>query len=636
MKVPLYSGMKSLFLLILLILIGIPASVLSQNGDTLYLPFDNGHGEMTRQEHRKLLKRIKASDEFYRKVKSRADSGYIYKQLYPLLFRGPQTPVNQLEMNIIPANQVFRHFKGDIIRSIRIIRLKPFGNSIYDTIYVETTGITRAINNLHFQTNEAVVRNYLQFKTGDRFDPVRVSDNERIIRSAPVFEDARFIADPVGRDSVDVILVVKDVFPLGADLKINSVNNGSLRIFNRNIFGFGHQLSQSFNFDNNYSPSFYLGEGNYIIRNINRSFTDLNLLWTNTPVFKRIGIDVSRPFITPEIRFAGGLTVLYNQGWLFNDRSVDSYRYSNRLFDIWLGYAAITDRLSNISSRRQQVALTGRLYQLDFYDTPHFSILEQAPFINTTRILAAFNIVRSEYYRTNMLYGYGRTEDIPYGHKIEIIGGLEKTEFQERFYTAIKLGFLKPTPMAGLVGLDLQIGGYLRNGLYEDGVLKTQLKLISPLVRSGKSSIRNFGFIGYTTGLTRNVPGTISINDGNSGNLFNKYDILGYQRIRARVESVIFTPYYFLGFRFAPYLFVETAVIAPDNERFVNQTIYPALGAGIRLRNENLVFSTFQISFAWHPVAPDNISPVEFIFSDLPSSGLDQYLINKPEIVEYK
>ncbi|MGE5317724.1 MAG: hypothetical protein ACM3ME_06990 [Chloroflexota bacterium] len=613
-----------------------PAHVFAQNGDTLYLPFDNGNGEMSRQEHRKLMKRIKASDEFYRKLKNKADSGYIYKQLYPLIFRGPQIPVNQLEMNTLPANAIFRHFRNDYIRSIRVIRLKPFGNSIYDTIYVETGGLTKAINNLHFETHESVVRNYLQFKVGDRFNPVKVSDNERIIRSAPIFEDARFIIDPVGRDSVDVILVVKDIFPLGADLKINSVNNGSLRIYNKNIFGFGHQLSQSFVYDHNYSPSFYLGEGNYIIRNIRRTFTDFNVGWTNTPVYRRIGIDITRPFITPEIKYAGGLIVSFNQGWLYNDRSVDRYRYSNRLFDAWLGYAVITNRLKNISSRRQQVALTGRLYQLDFYDAPYFSVLNIAPFVNTTRLLFGFNIVRSEYYRTNMLYGYGRTEDIPYGHKIELIFGFENTELEKRPYSAIKLSFLKPTPLAGLLGLDLQIGGYLQDGFYKDGVLKTQLKIISPLVTSGRSSIRNFGFIGYTTGLLRNIPGSISINDGNTGNMFHKYDILGYQRLRGRIESVVFTPYYFLGFRFAPFFFAEAAVIAPVKEKFVNQSIYPALGLGIRLRNENLVFSAFQISFAWHPVAPNGIAPVELLFSDLPSIGLDQYLINKPEIVEYK
>lgn len=616
------------------LLLGIPISIYAQNGDTL-LPFDDEKSEMSRKEYRQLLKRINASDNFYSNLKKRADSGYIYKQIYPLIFRKPQTAEN-LEINNLPANATFRAYQNKVIRSIRIIKLKPFGSSIYDTTYVEHSGIIKAINNLHMQTREAVIYSYLQFSEGDRLDPVKISDNERIIRAVPIFEDARFIIQRISRDTVDIIMVVKDIFPLGADLKVNSINSGSIRLYHRNILGLGHQLGQSFVYDNQYSPSFYLGDGAYIIRNIKRTFTDFSLAWVNTPLNKRIGIDLQRPFITPEINFAGGLTITYNQAWLYNNRSVEKYRYSNRLFDTWAGYAVIINRLKSISSRRQQIAFTGRLYQLDYYDAPLFSFLNMPPFVNTNRLLFAFNILRSEYYSTNMLYGYGRTEDIPYGHKAEVVFGLEKTELEERMYTALKLSFLKPTSIAGLVGVDFQIGGYLKDGYYEDGVLKSQFKLISPLVKVGHNSIRNFGFIGYTTGLERSVPGSISINDGNSGNLFNRYDFLGYQRIRGRIESVIFTPHYFFGFRFAPFAYAEAAVIAPNGQRFVNQTIYPAIGAGIRLRNENLVFSTFQVSLTWHPIAPENISQFEFLFSDFPGTGLERYLINKPEIVEYK
>lgn len=635
MKVPFFISTFRICLLLFILVMGLPYCVSAQNGDTLFLPFDDENAGMNKAEQKKLLKRIKASDDFYSRLKSRADSGYIYRQLWPLIFRKPQSDEN-LQINNLPANATFRRYNRDIIRSVRVIRLKPFGSSIYDTAIIEHKGITKALNSLHFQTSEVVIRNYLQFSAGDRFDAVKISDNERILRSSPIFEDARFIIDPVTRDSVDVIVVVKDIFPYGADLKVNSVNNGSVRIYNRNIFGLGHQLGQTFVYDQNYSPSFYLGEGAYIIRNIRRSFTDFTLGWTNTPIEKRVGIDIIRPFITPEIRFAGGINVMYNQGWLYNNRSVERYRFSNRLFDVWAGYSVITNRWKDITSRRQQVAVTSRLYQLDYYDAPRFSVLSIPPFVNTTRLLIGINVVRSEYYQTNMLYGYGRTEDIPYGHKAELVFGIEKTELDERFYTALKLGFLKPTPLAGLIGLDLHIGGYLEEGFFKDGVLKTQLKVISPLIKSGRSSIRNFGFIGYTTGLYRNIPGSISINDGNSGNLFNRYELHGYQRIRGRVESVYFTPYYFLGFRFAPFFFLEAAVIAPAKQRFVSQTIYPAVGAGIRLRNENLVFSTFQISFTWHPIAPDGVAPVELLFSDLPGTGLDRYLINKPEIVDYK
>lgn len=633
---PLNKLLCKLVFAFIISLLALPDISFAQRTDTLLMPFDQGEkGVLSRKAYRKLLKRIQASDDFYYRIKRRADSGYIYKQIYPLIFRKPQSAESMMIDNL-PANFTFRIYKNDVIRSIRIIRLKPLGTSIYDTIHYEDTGLAKTLNNLHFQTAESVIRKYLNVKEGDRLNPVELSDDERVIRNLPIFDDARFIIDPVSYDSLDLILVVKDVFPIGADLKVHSIKNSSLRVFDRNLFGLGHQVGQTIGYNFEYSPSFYLGDGNYTIRNIRQTFTDFSMFWSNNPLDKKFGIDISRPFFTPEIRFAGGLTVSFNRSWLYNNNSVERYRISNRLFDTWAGYSMITNRLKDISSRRQQIAITARLYQLDYLDTPRISLLNMPPMVNTTRLLFGFNILRSEYYRTNMLYGYGRTEDIPFGHHAEVVFGWEHTELINRFYTAIKLDFLKPTQFAGLLGMDLQIGGYLKDGYYQDGVLITNVKVISPLIPTGKSSIRNFAFLGFTTGLHRSTPGLISVNDGNSGNIFNNYERLGYKRIRGRFESVVFTPQYFLGFRFAPFIFAEAAVIAPKDEKFTEQTLYPAFGLGMRFRNENLVFSTFQFSFAWHPVAPDDVTKFEFFFSDLPHSGILQYLINKPDMVQYR
>ncbi|HLN54148.1 MAG TPA: hypothetical protein VK212_10605 [Lentimicrobium sp.] len=614
---------------------GINQFAAAQNGDTLFLPFDfDQNGPVDKEEYRKLNERIKSSDEFYARLKKRADSGKLYKKIYPLLFRRPQS-AEDFEISNLPANAQFRPYKGDIIRNIRIVKLKPFGTSIYDTTDSEETGIIKTLNNIHFQTITPVIARYLQFKEGDRLDPVKISDNERIIRNVPFFDDARFIVIPVNRNTVDVILVVKDIFPLGADLKFNSFNNFYIRLFNRNMFGLGHQFEQAFGYDKNQNYSFYFGDGSYTMRNIRHSLTDITAFWSDNPVNKRFGFDVSRPFITPEIKFAGGLNVTYTRGWLYNDTENDRYQYNNRIFDVWLGYSSITQRLKDISSRREQVAITGRFYQIDYYQTPSFMLLNAPPMINTTRVLMGFNILRSEYYRTNMLFGYGKTEDIAFGHHAEMIVGWEFNEFRHRLYNALKLDMMFPTHHAGLIGLYVGIGGYLDDGNFGDGVLSTSIKVISPLIKAGKGSIRNFGSISYLTGLDRSV-GLISINDGNSGNLFNNYELLGYSRIRCRIESVVFTPYYLLGFRFAPFWFIEAAMISPEGKRFANQTLYPAVGVGLRLRNENLVFSTFQFSLTYHPIAPESIAPFGFEFSGLPVPGFNSYLINKPEMIEFK
>ncbi len=629
------SNLKHIVFFLLFILVGFSCFKAVAQTDTLLMPFDKYQTESNGKDYQKMIQRLEASDDFYLRLKKRADSAYLYKQLFPLIFKKPSGH-EEVEIDNLPANATFKPHQNKIIRNIRIIKLEVFGSSVYDTTDVNLSGITRTINNLHIKTRNEVISNYITIKEGDMLDAVKVSDNERIIRNAPIFEDARFIVEPVNADTVDMVLLVKDVFPFGVDLKVTSVNKASLRLYNRNIFGMGHQLGQEIGYDASRMPSFFPGEGSYVARNIRNTFTDLSFFWSGNPYQKRIGVEISRPFITPEIRFAGGIYISYSKGWLFDNKEVDKFEFSNRLFDAWAGYAVITNRLKDITSRRQQAAVTARIYQLDYFQMPHFMLLQQPPFMNVTQFLTGINILRSEFYRTNMLYGYGRTEDIPYGHHAELITGWETSEVYNRFYSAIKLNFMKPVKGAGLLGLDVQLGGYVQKGNLTDGVFKTTFKVISPLFTIGRNSIRNFGYIGYVTGINRSVPGLISINDGNSGNLFKNYDLNGYERIRGRVESVIFTPYYLLGFRFAPYWYAEAAVIAPKGERFASSRIFPALGIGVRLRNENLVFSTFQISFSWHPGAPSDVKPVEFILSDFPQTGLETYLINRPEMVEYR
>jgi len=44
-----------------------------------------------------------------------------------------------------------------------------------------------------------------------------------------------------------------------------------------------------------------------------------------------------------------------------------------------------------------------------------------------------------KYYKTNLIYGYGRTEDIPFGGLLNIILGREINEFKSRIYLGSSL-----------------------------------------------------------------------------------------------------------------------------------------------------------------------------------------------------
>ena len=42
---------------------------------------------------------------------------------------------------------------------------------------------------------------------------------------------------------------------------------------------------------------------------------------------------------------------------------------------------------------------------------------------------------------TSLIYSYGRTEDIPYGYMLELMGGRENNEFKWRNYAGLKASF---------------------------------------------------------------------------------------------------------------------------------------------------------------------------------------------------
>ena len=68
---------------------------------------------------------------------------------------------------------------------------------------------------------------------------------------------------------------------------------------------------------------------------------------------------------------------------------------------------------------------------------------------------------------------------------------------------------------------------------------------------------------------------------------------------------MIFNPVNFYGFRFAFFGFANVAFLAGTNQIISNGYTVPGFGLGIRIRNDNMVFKTFQIRIGYYPSPPD-------------------------------
>lgn len=581
-------------------------------------------------------RRMDASGIFYGKVKSATHRNFFSRQLYPLLFK--KSPSNYFPEKVTENETLpFLEEKGKIIKSIRIKKIAVFGSNVFDTTAVSDYWIDKTMNDIHFPTLDRVIKSYIQIREGDRVNPILISDNERIIRQSAFFEDARFILDSIpGTDSVNVVLIVRDVFPIGFDVKVKSGNRSSFRLFNRNILGFGHQLEQSFELDTRNSKFLYLSEGAYKIRNINRSFTDAVLMWQNKPGVKRTGLGFIKPFISPETRFGGGANIQVVSTWLIPGITDPATKIEYSVYDFWSGYSTIINRFKSPSADRSIFAITGRYYNINYSKTPALVVQTENPAVTLNRYIAAISLIKSGYFRNNMIYSFGRTEDIPTGHFAQLVGGYETSILLSRYYSGFKLMSGKQFNKGGFIYSWLEGGGYWSKKSLSDGIVGIGAEYISILYKAGSYRMRSFGSFSYKTGFNRVSSGVLQLNNNDYSETFSSFRVADHQRLRARAETVVFTPYYLLGFRFAAYSFVEAAMVAPSGEYIFSRNLYPAIGLGLRIRNENLAFSTFQLSFTWFGRSDAKGRNILFEFTDIPQVDLNRFSINAPDFADYQ
>ena len=168
----------------------------------------------------------------------------------------PEPPADS---SIIKSEQYFKPFAGKVIRDIYYRRVNVFGPSnIKDTTFSTSMKLVHLANRLHFNSEEWVIRQLLFFRQNDTINPYEMSDNERYLRNRPFIQDARLYIINTGAsaDSVDLLVVTKDVFEYGFDLSRLSTSGIRASISNDNLFGAGQGLKIGGSWSGNDNPPF--------------------------------------------------------------------------------------------------------------------------------------------------------------------------------------------------------------------------------------------------------------------------------------------------------------------------------------------------------------------------------------------
>ena len=103
-----------------------------------------------------------------------------------------------------------------------------------------------------------------------------------------------------------------------------------------------------------------------------------------------------------------------------------------------------------------------------------------------------------------MIYGYGRTEDIPYGFRVELIGGRQWEEkLGPRDYWGLR-GYWGNLVGNHYVEVGAAVGSFFASDYTpQQAVVIGQLKYFTPLLRVRTSYIRQFGTLSATMGFNR-------------------------------------------------------------------------------------------------------------------------------------
>lgn len=527
----------------------------------------------------------------------------------------------------VRVENFFLNYKGKIIRSIETIRL-GFEYDFEDTCQIKDNFGVRAGKVFHKNSTDKLIRRNLFFNEGDKLSPYLFADNERYLRDLNFIKDARILVDfaESSTDSVDVVILTKDVFSIGGNFAISgtkkaSIEKARLELRDENFMGSGTQVKLSGYYEKQRFPVNGIG-GELIRRNIGGSFidwvsgyTDFKDAFTSgrkqeTSIYTRI----EKPLVTPYIPSTGAVEWSYQRTRNVYDtdslyRSDIKYAYYN--IDAWLGYSLDSKRslYANKEIRVHRfVALRG--FKQFFQTLPtKYNKAYDYRFKDITGILASINVFRQIFYKANFIYGFGRNEDIPEGFSVVLTGGYTRTQNSKRPYSGLDISLANLKKRGLYFNYTFRVGGYYHQKRFEDVDLLFNVEHFTRLKKMTRTWYqRTFINTSITAQVNPALNSPLFLNSDYYGfRYFNNGEINSDLRITLKTESVFYNTKKILGFRIAPFVFGDIIMLKPTKLGLGKSDLFSAIGGGVRTRNENMAGGTIELKAYYFPRVIDNM-----------------------------
>ena len=560
----------------------------------------------------------------------------------------PQSMTDSTKTNLLNQIRTLNSYAGKRINSITIEQLN-FSTSIDSKESNLKSFFSKLGNQLHSNSNTRAIRENLFFSEWSIFDPSIIAYNEKWLRDLSYIQDAKIIAmiTPYDTNQVDLIVVTKDLFNYGGEVLMNKSNAYSAKINNVNLLGTGNSVQLIQNFDIERTPK--SGWGYDVgLSNLLGSFISINAgmnqygnnLANNVLSARKNYISVQRPILHPNSKWLGGMEYLETVNENVFPRKWDTLfdqqlNYNLKHIDFWVGYQ-LTKPKKRINTNEYRQFIQYRHLENNFKERPIDYLMQlDRNYQNLIADFISFTLVRQSVYRTRYLYGLGRYEDLPIGQSFTWTTGRSKIEKDRSTYLGFKFEQHKLSKNENYNHIIVNIASSYTNESLQD------IRFLSSLEQFGKLKYLNNGYgyrqilnLSYTQTLNNKYNEALRINSIYGIPQLNKEQIKGSARISGNWETVLYNNRPIFGFKSAPFVFANTTYIRTMGDPILKGDIYTALGSGIRVRNENLMFGTIELKGFYFPRTNQQLSPWNFSLITNLRYKYNSNIVEKPNYVE--
>ncbi len=572
------------------------------------------------------------------------------------LLEKAQKAITGKSLSMIDSNRIYlfnniatlKSYTGKRINSITIEQHNFLASIDSKESYLKDV-FSKLGNKLQSNSKSRAIRENIFFKEWDLFDPSIISYNEKWLRDLSYIQDAKIMAliTPYDTNQVDIIVVTKDLFSYGGEMLINNKDAYSAKLNNINFLGSGNSVQIIQNFENERSPKSGWGY-DFGLSNIMGTFISVNAgvnqfgnnLANNVLSARKNYISVQRPILHPNSKWLGGLEYLETVNENVFPGKWDSIfdqqlNYNLKHKDIWVGYQLTKKkRLIKINEDRQFIQY--RHLENIFNERPIDYLLQlDRNYQNLKADFFSYTIVRQSVYRTRYLYGLGRYEDLPIGRSLTWTTGRYTIEGDKAPYLGFKFEQFKLSKKDNYTHIITNLASSYMDKSLQDFRLLVSLEQFSKL----KYLNNGFGYrqilnLSFTQTLKNKYNEALRINSVYGIPQLNREQIKGGTRISGNWESVIYNNSALLGFKSAPFVFGNITYIRPMGDPILKGDIYTAIGSGMRIRNENLVFGTIELKGCYFPRTNQQLSPWNFSIITNLRYKYNSNIVEKPNYVE--